>query len=215
MVATWWKSLRRRLGHPYNDGPATDSRRERFRPGLEELEARQVPAFVPGATLLTELQPVGVAAADFNGDGKRDFVVTCLGQGTVNVFLGNGDGSFQVPKTLRVGLPCGAVAVGVSDGDGNRDLVVANPFFGVSVLFGHGDGTFDAPLAFPTGLNVISVVVADFNGDHQDDFAVAITAAQGVKVFLNTGGHTFSAASYGVLDVPSGVAAGDFNNDNK
>src|SRR5438132_10876928 len=128
MAVTWWQSQRRR-----------------FRPGLEELEARRVPTFVPGVTLPTGPHPRGVATADFNGDGKRDIVVTSTTQGTVTVFLGNGDGTFQAPKTSSPGAALGTVAVGDFDGDGKQDLAVVSPSNGVSVFFGNGNGTFGAP----------------------------------------------------------------------
>jgi hypothetical protein len=40
------------------------------------------------------LEPNFVAAGDFNGDGKTDLAVVDY-TGGVNVFLGNGDGTFQ------------------------------------------------------------------------------------------------------------------------
>ena len=42
-----------------------------------------------------------VAAGDFNGDGKPDLVVANFNDNTVSVLLGNGDGTFQTPVTLR------------------------------------------------------------------------------------------------------------------
>jgi len=45
-----------------------------------------------------------VAAGDFNSDGKIDFAVALVKSGvtseTINVYLGNGDGTFRTPKTV-------------------------------------------------------------------------------------------------------------------
>src|SRR5262249_9137700 len=63
----------------------------------------------------------GVTAADVNGDGRADLVVvSALG---VNVLLGNGDGSFQAPRTLLTAgrQPSGA-AVADFTGDGQAGL---------------------------------------------------------------------------------------------
>jgi len=218
MATTEWRCWRRGSGNLHGTRRPVPNRRRRFRPGLEELEARQVPTFLPAVPLLTGGAPAGVATADLNGDGTRDLVVTCLdgfGKGSVKVFLGNGAGRFQAPKSFPAGDTPGAVAVGDFDGDGKRDLVVADSQSAALVFFGHGDGTFDTPLTFPLPLNATGVAVADFNGDHRDDFAMTVTGDFTLRVFLNTGGHNFSMATYHVPGGTDSVVVGYLNHDDK
>ena len=159
-----------------------------------------------------------VATGDFNGDGIPDLVVaTGSGYHAVKVLLGNGDGTFQAPKTFTVGSQPYYIAVGDFNNDGNLDLAVANlAGNSVSILLGNGDGTFAAapePL-LPTGAgstSPIAIVAADFNGDGILDLAVANDLASGtVGVYLGNGDGTFSAANPAVNAVgtnPTGLTA--------
>ncbi len=80
--------------------------------------------------------PQSVALADVNGDGKTDLLVAncassarycAFAQGSVGVLLGNGDGTFQPAITYSSAGPAAwAVAAADLNGDGKRDLVVAN-----------------------------------------------------------------------------------------
>src|SRR5262245_764293 len=72
--------------------------------------------------------------------------------GAVSVLLGNGDGSFQTPRTLPAGSLPSSVVVGDVNGDGHLDLAVANSGSGnVSVFLGNGDGSFKTARNVPTG----------------------------------------------------------------
>jgi hypothetical protein len=80
---------------------------------------------VPGE----QVQPVAVA--DFNRDGNLDIVkpngIPDLFAGTVSVFLGNGNGTFQAPLNFPSGANLsGAVALGDFNRDGFPDLAIAD-----------------------------------------------------------------------------------------
>src|SRR5712691_11729720 len=170
--------------------------------------------------------PWYIAEGDFNGDGKPDLVITNYGDNSVSVLLGNGDGTFQAPRTFLVGIHPGLVAVGDFNGDGKPDLVVSNVDSNtVSVLLGNGDGTFLPAVSFPVGPNPWYFAVGDFNGDGKLDLAVAdygcsldcsVSPSNTVMVFLGNGDGTFRPASQlTVGNGPAGVAVGDFNGDGK
>ena len=55
--------------------------------------------------------PEGIVAADVNGDGKLDLLVTNTGDDTVGVLLGNGDGTFQPQVTYATDFGSAGIVV--------------------------------------------------------------------------------------------------------
>jgi hypothetical protein len=143
-----------------------------------------------------------VNVADVNGDGKLDLVAlnSCVSadncaNGTVAVFLGSGDGTFQVPVTYDSGgVAPDSLAVGDVNGDGKLDVLVGRQCNGsncsvgvIGVLLGNGDGTFGSAIDFSSGGSVpTSLAIADVNGDGKPDLSVTNEQSYSVTVLLNT-----------------------------
>ncbi len=160
-----------------------------------------------------------LAVADFNGDGKPDLLGQ--GQGTLEVFLGNGDGTFQTtPIITNIEASLQGVIAGDLRGDGKFDVLGFSNNT-VIVYLGNGDGTFAAGVSYPVVIPFGPVVITlgDFNGDQKADVVVSVpggnVAGQEV-VFLGNGDGTLQAGigSTGV-PYPGSVVTGDFNADGK
>ncbi len=164
-----------------------------------------------------------VAAGDFNNDGNYDFVAVVVGDetaahpGGVQIFLGNGDGTFKTGKSYVTGANALHVTVADLNRDGNLDLVVSGDgTSAIGVLLGNGDGTFQATAATPmAGQGPVTVIAADFNNDKKLDLGVANEDGT-VSIFLGNGDGSFQTA----MNFPCGadcafLAAGDFNGDGK
>jgi hypothetical protein len=139
----------------------------------------------------------GIAAADFNGDGKLDLVVTNGGnnfqgiQTQISILLGNGDGTFGAATCYQVSESPLSVVIGDLNGDGKLDLAIG-AFWGeaLDILIGNGDGTFQPSVRYQSGEHPMSVGMADFNNDGNLDVVVSDHGNDTMSVFLGNGDGT-------------------------
>jgi hypothetical protein len=182
----------------------------------------------------------GVAAEDFNGDGRDDVAAVDSNSGTLRVLLANPDNSGNLlgPTDYATG-GAQSVMVGDVNGDGIHDLITRN-YSSVGVLLGNGsagvgNGTFQPAQNTPLDFYPYSLAEGDINADGKLDLVTTTSQYvidgyyQGyyggwysyghtegrVNVLLGHGDGTFATPRTTNVDgsyLPS-VAAGDFNGD--
>jgi len=140
--------------------------------------------------------PVGVAIADFDGDGELDIAAPMVFSNEILIAKGNGAGGLTEFGRFAANGPEG-IAMGDINGDGNQDLVI--PFLNgdaVQFFLGNGNGTFGALQSISTGAGSlpISIELFDVNGDGFADIHAGLFIANQVQVHLSNGDGTFQAA---------------------
>jgi flagellin-like hook-associated protein FlgL len=158
-------------------------------------------------------------AADFTGDGKLDLVGVAAGNNTVNIWKGNGDGTFVTPHSAPTLLNSGGLKINAVDvnGDGKLDLIIGDLSDStVAITLGNGNGTFNTRSTVRVGSNPERVTVADVNGDGKIDIVSADANSNTLSILLGNGNGTFLARTTTATGTyPQDVQAADFNGDGK
>ncbi len=181
--------------------------------------------FGPNVNFVAGTTPVGLVAADFSGDGNVDLAVADRATNKVNVFFGNGTGSFSAGPVLALSARPVAMITGDFNGDGRPDIAVATtaatgqPYTAVSVFLNNGNGalglgqiTTVESAAIPG--EPVALAAGDFNGDKKLDLAVTGFSTQSINILSGNNNGTFTApTTYAADQYPTAIAQADFNHD--
>ncbi|WP_263360035.1 FG-GAP-like repeat-containing protein [Acidicapsa ligni] len=183
------------------------------------------------------------AFADVNHDGKQDLLLEReddrLLTDYVDVLLGNGNGTFQLPSpnttvtfpSSNAGLVPYTVltAQSLTTDASKADLILIN-YAGVYTALGNGDGTFQTPnlllnktqtpnQSLQTGC-VLQVQAVDLNGDSKPDLVAVGCGA--LVTYLGNGDGTFNGITGTAVGFDDGgygsvnlIVTADFNGDGK
>ncbi|MGD0304604.1 MAG: FG-GAP-like repeat-containing protein [Candidatus Acidiferrales bacterium] len=226
---------RRMLLRAEDGKPATFFVGERYPVSLAQYSASlgsSTGVNVPGASstnfpvtnLNTGNNPDYVTTGEFTSDGFTDMAVANYTDGTVSVYLGNGDGTFQDPTVTNVGMGPAWIATGnfnsastAANPDNNLDMAVANQNSNsITILLGNGDGTFATGTPLTTGNGPVCVVASDIESIGSPDLIVANKTDNTIQVFHDNGDGTFVAKkAFAAGTAPTSIVAEDFNGDGK
>ncbi|MCC5628557.1 VCBS repeat-containing protein [Nostoc sphaeroides CHAB 2801] len=182
--------------------------------------------------------------ADYNGDGRDDFIRQEKGAYAVDdiltaqVYLSNGNGTFSSQLLTDYTIMKGDftnLIVGDYNGDGRDDFIrqekgayAVDDILTAQVYLSNGNGTFSSQLLTDYTImkgDFTNLIVGDYNGDGRDDFirqekgAYAVDDILTAQVYLSNGNGTFSSQLLTDYTIMKGdltnLIVGDYNGDGR
>jgi hypothetical protein len=184
------------------------------------IQSASAGQFTKGVYYGAGQRPYKVVTAQFTQSGNLDLAFADWVVNRVVILLGNGDGTFQPPRTFSAPNPIG-IATGDFNEDGNEDLAVVESGGtgngAITIFLGDGKGSFKSSARYPIGVLSNSATVADFNGDGHLDVAVTnrgFNKPGNLMVFFGDGhGKLGNRTTYKISGAPLGISTGDLNGD--
>lgn len=165
-------------------------------------------------------KPLGLDAADFNGDGHWDVLVANSHDESLQLLFGTGTGSFSAQPPIQLDGRTMAVYTGDLNGDGFADAVVTmaeadetNPR--LKLLQGDGLGSLVEKATFPLGNVSATIEVGDLNADGLIDlvFGQSTLFTDEITILLNQGSFLFNDSTLVVGPDPGSLTIADIDDD--
>jgi hypothetical protein len=167
--------------------------------------------------------PIDLAAADLNGDGRKDIVSANYSGTSLSIFKNKsmpGSFGFGQQQVLTVSGKPTSVKLADLDGDGKPDIAVTGELTTLSIFRNTTTGdsiTFAAEQTYNTPNYAEGVAIGDLDGDGKPDLAITSNQSNLVSIYRNTstpGAISFAAPQYfSTGSAPQSAAIADLNGD--
>ncbi len=164
-------------------------------------------------------QPNAGTSPDFDGDGRADILLRDGSNGSIVIWIMDGDGPTASVRTGSVATNSAIVGNGDYDGDGHADLLTRHDATGslsMQLLVG-GAVVGGGQLPSPASPEWEVAASGDFNGDGRDDLLLRNTRRRQLEIWFMNGPNVLSQALLRDPFSASWQAAGaaDFDGDGR
>lgn len=187
--------------------------------------------FAPKLDFATGIFPYNISTADFNGDGKKDIVISNESSASISIYINTstlGNISFNNKVDFAVGNNPKSISTSDMDNDGKIDVIVGNTGSNtISVLRNtttSGVLSFAPKIDYAVSNSPVNLTVGDFDGDSKKDIAV-VSSVNDREFYIIPNNSTVGAVnlgavqnfnhSFGLNNTYVYVQTADFNNDGK
>jgi hypothetical protein len=149
-------------------------------------------SWIESSSGLPDGRYTGVCAADVDGDGSPDLVLSSYEAGSGDgVRVYKNENNAVSWTSISSGLPDDGDYIDVSCGDfnvdGDMDILAAGSYsdtYGINVYYGNGAGSWNENSEnLPSGNQHIGTDVADMNGDGRPDILLGMNRNDGIQVW--------------------------------
>ncbi|MCP4550109.1 MAG: hypothetical protein GY835_26920 [bacterium] len=135
----------------------------------------------------------GITAADINGDGRDDIVMTLYGAGKIAIHLNDGAGHFGSATTLTTVDKPYSICARDLDGNSTVDIVITHKDDNNEIwaIPGLGNGMFGIPLTWSAPEIMDCLLLSDLDADNDIDLIVTSSESGMIGILYQPSGNAW------------------------